>query len=57
VNQGDLIFTVCQFDRWLHQGDYYSEYDKLMVEEIRLMALPGLHKTRSAPINDKGLRV
>ena len=38
MNQGDLIFTACQFDMRLHKGDYYSEFDELMVEEIRLMA-------------------
>src|SRR6516165_2961968 len=38
VNQGDLIFTACQFDTGLHKGDYYSDFMALMVEEVRLMA-------------------
>jgi hypothetical protein len=39
VNQGDLIFTACQFDMGLHEGDYNSDFDNaLMLEEVRLLA-------------------
>jgi hypothetical protein len=36
ANQDDLIFTACQFE--LRRGGYDSEFDKLRLEEVCLMA-------------------
>lgn len=42
VGRDDLVFTACHFDEQLHAGDYYSEFDEPMVEEIRLLGALGL---------------
>lgn len=36
VVRDDLIFTACHFDKDAHEGDFYTEYDDLMPEELRL---------------------
>ena len=38
MNRGDLIFTACHFDKNIHTGDYYTEFDEPMVEEISLLS-------------------
>jgi len=38
VNQDDLIFSACHFDKQPHEGDYHSEFDEPVVEELRLAA-------------------
>ena len=32
----DLVFTACHFDEEQHEGDYYSEFDDPILEEVRL---------------------
>lgn len=38
VVREDLIFTACHYDRTAYEGDFYSEYDNLKPEEVRLSA-------------------
>jgi hypothetical protein len=38
VNEHDLIFSACHFDERPHKGEYYSEFDEPMIDELRLMA-------------------
>lgn len=38
INESDLIFSACHFDRRPHEGAYYSEFDEPKLEELRLMA-------------------
>ncbi|MXO70004.1 hypothetical protein GRI72_14460 [Altererythrobacter marinus] len=48
VVRDDLIFTACHFDKDAHEGDYYTEYDDLTPEEVRLLGAmqvsTGLHR-------------
>lgn len=34
----DLIFSACHYDKRLHKGDFYTEFDHPMLEELRLIA-------------------
>lgn len=38
ISLPDLIVTACHFDERRHVGEFYSEFDEPMVEEIRLLA-------------------
>jgi len=38
ANKEGLIFTACHFDEDQHAGEFYTEFDDPMIEEIRLLA-------------------